>query len=66
MTNDGQRIRVYFANAQGQPCQTEQAILSQPDGFIAQGQQTLTGPGCDVCPARVDPAPAVAGLYGDA
>jgi hypothetical protein len=47
VTNDGQRIRVYFTNGQGQPCQTEQSIVSQSDGFIAQGQQTLTGPGCD-------------------
>ena len=48
MTNDGQRIKLYFTNALGQPCQTEMAIVSPSDGFIAQGQQTLTGPGCDV------------------
>lgn len=48
VTSDGKHIRLDFKNAQGQPCRTEQDIVSQSDGFVAQGQQTLTGPGCEV------------------
>ncbi len=43
---DGQHIMVDRSNAQGQPCRSTQAIVSQSDGFLAEGPETLTGPGC--------------------
>jgi hypothetical protein len=48
VTNDGRTIGVEGRDAQGQLCRTEQAIVAQSDGFVAQGVQTLTGPGCPV------------------
>jgi hypothetical protein len=46
VVDEGQRIRVEFTDNQGRPCQSEQAVLERRDGFVAQGPQTLTGPGC--------------------
>lgn len=46
VTNDGRHIVVDFTDALGQPCRSTHAIVSQSDGFLAEGPQTLTGPGC--------------------
>ncbi|HEY6743305.1 MAG TPA: hypothetical protein VI110_13175 [Lapillicoccus sp.] len=46
VTLDDQRIRVDFTDAQGRPCRTEQAIVAWSEGYVEQGVQTLTGPGC--------------------
>jgi hypothetical protein len=47
VTDQGQRILVDFTDTQGRACRTEQAVVDRRDGFVAQGVQTLTGPGCD-------------------
>jgi hypothetical protein len=65
--DEGQRIRVEFTDTQGRPCQTEQGVVERRDGFVAQGVQTLTGPGCSDAtqPAstitRLSPMSAAAG-----
>lgn len=46
VTNDGQRIVVDGTDAQGQPCRSTRDIVSRSDGMLAQGSETLTGPGC--------------------
>jgi hypothetical protein len=67
VTSDGQHIRVDGTDDQGRPCRTDVPILSQSDGFLAQGPQTLTGPGCPSASqpesmlTRLSPASAAAG-----
>lgn len=46
VTTDGQLILVDSTDAQGQACRATQAVVSHSDGFVAEGPQTLTGPGC--------------------
>jgi hypothetical protein len=46
VTNDGQHVMVDGTDGQGRACRSVQAIVSQSDGFLAQGPPTLTGPGC--------------------
>jgi hypothetical protein len=61
---DGQRIVEDFKNAQRQPCRSSHAIIYQSDGFVAEGPETVDGPGCssaspdDATITRLSPASA--------
>jgi hypothetical protein len=43
---DGQHVVVDGTDTQGRPCRSTRAIVSQDDGLLAEGSETLTGPGC--------------------
>jgi hypothetical protein len=46
VTTDGQYVLVDGTDVQGRACHSVIAIVRHSDGFLAQGPQTLTGPGC--------------------
>ena len=46
ITYDSHRVQLDFTDSQGQPCRSVLEIVAQSDGFLSQGAQTLTGPGC--------------------
>lgn len=46
ITYDSHRVQFDFTDSQGRPCRSVLAILAQSDGYLSQGAQTLTGPGC--------------------